>query len=81
LLRWHVRVQGLYDNYLLNGTPFYDQPASFYQPPVPTQAFFDANAYLAVEDTTDDTWRFTVNRTLAEWLPRWPLIEPHTGKM
>ncbi len=82
-----VWVQGLYDNYLLNGsivTPFYemdiasgacggttfcppaypfqynddsfyDRPRASYQAPGTTQAFFDANAYLAVENTTTKT--------------------------
>jgi len=34
---------------------FYDQPKAFYQAPGQTQAFFNADAYLAVEDTTNDT--------------------------
>jgi hypothetical protein len=32
---------------------FYDQPKDYYMPPGTTQAFFDANAYLAVEDFTN----------------------------
>lgn len=32
---------------------FYDQPKDYYQPPGSTQAFFDANAYVAVEDFTN----------------------------
>ena len=32
---------------------FYDQPKDYYMPPGTTQAFFDADAYLAVEDFTD----------------------------
>jgi hypothetical protein len=34
---------------------FYDQPKAFYQTPGTTQAFFDADAYLAVENTSNDT--------------------------
>jgi hypothetical protein len=34
---------------------FYDQPKATYQPPGTTQAFFDANAYLAVENNTAKT--------------------------
>jgi hypothetical protein len=34
---------------------FYDQPKAFYQTPGTTQAFFNADAYLAVENTNTDT--------------------------
>jgi hypothetical protein len=34
---------------------FYDQPKAFYQAPGQTQAFFDADAYLAVENYGTDT--------------------------
>jgi hypothetical protein len=41
--------------YQYNDNSFYDQPKAFYQAPGQTQAFFNADAYLAVEDTTNDT--------------------------
>lgn len=41
--------------YQYNDNSFYDQPKAFYQPPGQTQAFFDANAYFAVENYEDDT--------------------------
>jgi len=85
-----VWAQGLFDNYLGNGTivapffemdiitggcnpagpnpycppaypfqypdnHFYDQPAARYQPPGTIQAFFDANAYLAIENNGTKT--------------------------
>jgi hypothetical protein len=34
---------------------FYDQPFIGYQPPGSTQGWFEANTYLAVEDTEDDS--------------------------
>lgn len=34
---------------------FYDQPKDYYQTPGSTQAFFDANAYIALRDTATDT--------------------------
>ena len=87
-----VWTQGLFDNYLGNGTvvtpfyemdiltagrspagpnpygppaypfqyhdnKFYDQPKARYQAPGSTQAFFDANAYLAVENNGAKTLR------------------------
>jgi hypothetical protein len=36
-------------------SPFGDQPNFTYQAPGNAQAFFDANAYLAIEDTSNDT--------------------------
>jgi len=41
--------------YQYNDNSFYDQPKAFYQTPGTPQAFFNANAYLAVEDTDNDT--------------------------
>jgi len=41
--------------YQYNDNSFYDQPKAFYQPPGQTQAFFDANAYFAVENYDEDT--------------------------
>jgi hypothetical protein len=41
--------------YQYTNNSFYDQPKGSYQPPGTTQKFFDANAYLAVVDYTDDT--------------------------
>jgi hypothetical protein len=39
--------------YQYNDDSFYDQPKDYYMPPGTTQAFFDADAYLAVEDFTN----------------------------
>jgi hypothetical protein len=41
--------------YQYTNNSFYDQPKGSYQPPGSTQKFFDANAYLAVVDYSDDT--------------------------
>jgi hypothetical protein len=40
--------------YQYNNNSFYDQPKGFYQTPGQTQVFFNADAYLAVENTSSD---------------------------